>query len=1079
MSEEAFVFPTSFAQQRLWFLDQLTPGSSFYNLFAATPVRWPLNVSVLERVLNEIVRRHESLRTTFAAVDGQPVQIIAPQLQIPLPVVDLRHLPPEQREAEALRLATEEAHRPFDLTRGPLIRTQLLQLGASDYVFLLTMHHIISDGWSMGVFSRELSALYSAFAMGQPSPLPDLSIQYADFAVWQRQWLQGAVLEEQLGYWREQLADLPALQLPTDRPRPTVQSYRGAYQSLTLPPSLNSSLKSLSQREGVTLFMTLLAAFQALLHRYTRQDEIAVGTYIANRNRAEMEDLIGFFVNSLVLRTDLSGDPSFRELLRRVQSVALGAYGHQDLPFAKLVEEIQPERDLSRNPLFQVVLQLVNVPTTSAASEPGQARLLDVPWKGTSLFDIVLSLAEGPTGLSGGFEYSTDLFDAETIRRMGEHLRRLLEAVVADPDRRISEIPLLAPEERRRLVVEWNATGENDERYLGAGIVSRFEARAAQHPEEVAFRCEGEALRYGELNRRANRLANRLRALGIGPDRLVGVCLERSLDVPVALLGILKAGGVYLPLDPGYPRERLAFILEDAGAAALLTRRTTEGVTAPRGAHVICLDGEEGEALRHCSERSREGVSAPPGDLAYVIYTSGSTGKPKGVAVEHRQILNRLAWMWRAYPFGPGEVGCQKTALNFVDSLWELLGPLLQGVPTVILPDRLLKDPPALVEALAEQGVTRIWLVPSLLRLLLDQIPDLQERLPRLRFWVSSGEVLPVELFLRFKERMPRSVLYNLYGTSEVWDATWYDPSDHEGREGAVSVPIGRPIANSQAYVLDARGQPVPVGVPGELCIGGDGLARGYLNRPELTAEKFIADPFSGAPGARLYRTGDLARWLSDGNLEFLGRIDQQVKIRGYRVEPGEIEATLLQHPAVRAAAVIAHEDQTGGKRLVAYVVSLGEPAPSHGELRGFLQGKLPDYMIPSVFVPLSALPLSPNGKVDRRALPAPDPQRPELEQSYVAARTPVEEALAGLFAGVLSLERVGVHDNFFTELGGHSLLATQLISRVRDTLNIELPLRSLFEAPTVAELSLAIEEIFIAEIEALSDSEARSLVYS
>jgi amino acid adenylation domain-containing protein len=906
--------PLSYAQERLWFMDQLMPGNIMYNEHSAVSIKQPLDIEILKRSLNEIVRRHEILRTTFVELNGQPIQVISPSLRINLPVDDLTSLPSVLRIETGKRIAGEEATRPFDLASGPLVRTRLLKLGVMEYIFLLTMHHIVCDGWSMGLFSRELTTLYAAYAAGKPSPLPELPIQYADYASWQRNWLQGDVLERHLSYWKQQMTGLAPLEMPADRPRPAIQTFRGASEAVKISSSLTQELKVLCQREGVTLFMALLAAFDTLLYRYTSQDDVTIGTYIAGRNRAEIEKLIGFFINTLVLRTDLSGNPTFWEILSRVRDVTLGAYAHQDMPFPKLVETLQPERDLSRNPLFQIVFQLVNVPTVDRQySSELQAPI--VVERTTANFDLVLNLSVGADGLFGSFEYSTELFDAATIKRLTRQYQSVLQAVAADPGLRLNEIPLLAPAEREQIVTGWNAT-ENACDY-DRSLVQRFEELAERTPEATAFLYQQDRLSYRELNMRANRLAHYLRSLGVGPEVLVGICLERSLDLPVALLGVFKAGGAYLPLDPSYPLERLGFMLEDAHSSILISHQDLLESLPVENLKRVCLDTDVEELA--CQNEENPSRISTSNHLAYVIYTSGSTGKPKGVAVEHKQILNRLAWMWKAYPFGEEEVNCQKTALSFVDSIWEFFGGLLQSRPTIIIPEEVVKDPYELVKVLAEQRVSRIWIVPSFLRMMLDTYPDLQGRLPCLKFWVVTGEALPAELLERFYEIMPESVLYNLYGTSEVWDVTWYDTQEEQ--ESAWHVPIGRPIQNMHAYALDSHLQPVPVGVPGELYIGGVGVARGYVGRPELTARHFLPDPFACQAGARLYKTGDLVRFRPDGNLEYLGRMDHQVKVRGYRIELGELEAVLQQHPGVKQAAAAVRQDGTVEQRILAYVI--------------------------------------------------------------------------------------------------------------------------------------------------------------
>ncbi|MFN2168777.1 MAG: condensation domain-containing protein, partial [Anaerolineae bacterium] len=761
--------PLSFAQERVWFMDQLVPGNPLFNIDAAIRLALPLNQALLERSINEVVRRHAVLRTTFDTVAGHPVQVIAPVANVPLPLLDLRSLSGAAREAEATRLATEEARRPFDLATGPVLRTSLLQLGDADYVLLLTMHHIVSDGWSMEIFFSELTAAYQAFLRGLPSPLPELPIQYADYALWQRTWLQGPALDKLLAYWKRQLTDLPVLQLPTDRPRPAFETYRGAHLQVSVPASLKVAAERLARQEGVTLYMVLLAAFKALLARYAGQQDIVVGTYIAGRNRAEIEPLIGFFINTLVLRTDLGGNPSFRQLLARVRRTTLDAYANQDVPFPRLVEALQPERNLSRNPLFQVVFQLYNVPSGQGQAAGGSQSVMAIE-RGTAIFDLVFSLGEDPEGLTGSFEYNTDLFDQPTVERMFDHYARLLHAASASPDTPLSDLAILAPDEREQLVRGWNAT--HGESGAGRSLAERFDAQAARTPDAPAFICGDEQLSFLQLQQRANQLAHLLRLRQVGPETLVGIYLDRSLEAAVALLGVLKAGAAYLPLDPSYPRERLAFMLADARVPVVVTLARHRELL-PGSARTICLDADE--ALLSAQSTASPPVHPDPDSLAYAIYTSGSTGRPKGVAVPHRQILNRLQWMWETYPFGSDEVNCQKTALSFVDSIWEYFGALLQGIPTVIIPDEVLQDPYALVELLGRHRVSRIWLVPSFLRMLLDAYPDLAERLPQLRFWVTSGEALSTELYGQFSQLVPQGRLYYLYGTSDVWDVTWYD----------------------------------------------------------------------------------------------------------------------------------------------------------------------------------------------------------------------------------------------------------------------------------------------------------------
>jgi amino acid adenylation domain-containing protein/non-ribosomal peptide synthase protein (TIGR01720 family) len=924
MTDEAFVFPTSFAQERLWFLDQLVPDSAFYNIHTSVCVSMAVNREVLERSLNEIVRRHETLRTTFKTVDGQPVQVVAQTFHLRLRFVDLSAWAHSDREFEAVRLATEESQQSFDLASGPLLRTTLLRLGKQNYIFLLTMHHIIADGWSMGVLFQELSDIYTAFCAHRRSPLPDLAIQYADFAVWQKNWLRGEVIDEQLAYWKQQLQDLPVLKLPTDWPRPAVQSFEGAVSTFWLPEPLYSALVELSQKEAATLFMTMLAAFQTLLYRYSGQEDIPVGTPVANRNRAELEDLIGFFVNTLVLRTNLSGDPTFRTLLARVREVALDGYSHQDLPFEKLVQELHPERDMSRNPLFQVNFQLFNEMGSLEEPGPFDGESLEIE-KGTANFDLALDLWEYPDGLWGTLEYSTDLFRAETIERMVTHFRILLEGIVADPEQRLSELPLLPKRERRQLL-DWNKT--DTEFSSDKCLHQLFEAQAQRTPNAIALSFRQQHLTYRELDRRTNQLAHYLQARGVGPDVVVAICVERSMEMVIGVLGILKAGGAYLPLDPTYPKERLAFMLQDAQTPLLLTQqKIVESLPAGSPTHAF-LD-TDWEVIDSCSE-SPPKSTVRPDNLSYVIYTSGSTGKPKGVMVAHRAVRNHLLWMQTAFPLTEQDRVPQKYPFNFDASICEMFCPLLAGSRLIVAEPAERWDISQFIQLLHEEQITVLDLVPSMLDALLED-PRFQA-CRSLRRIICGGEGLSGATRDRVFEQL-NVELNNIYGPTEatIGSTSWTCSREESGPR----VPIGRPIANTQVYVLDPHLNPVPIGVPGELYIGGHGLARGYLNRPDLTAEKFVHNPFSDQPGARLYKTGDIARHLPDGHLECLGRVDQQVKVRGYRIELDEIESTLAQHPSVHTCAVLAREDIAEQTKLVAYVCPVAdEPElwPSLGE---------------------------------------------------------------------------------------------------------------------------------------------------
>ncbi|MBD2360529.1 amino acid adenylation domain-containing protein [Anabaena minutissima FACHB-250] len=1043
----------SFAQQRLWFIDQLEPGNPLYNMPGAVRLQGKLNIVALEQSLNEIVKRHEVLRTTFKNLKGQPVQAIAPSLHLTIPVINVIELPSLTQEQEVQKLISQEALCPFDLERDPLLRVRLLQLSQTEYVLLFTMHHIISDAWSMSPLVDELAALYSAFCTGeQLSPLPELSIQYADFAVWQQNWLQGEVWDSQLAYWKQQLDNISILSLPTDKPRPAISSFRGASQSFTLPKDLTQALKSLSRSEGVTLFMTLLAAFQVLLHRYTGQDDICIGSPIANRNRAEIENLIGFFVNTLVLRTDLSGNPTFAELLGRVREVTLGAYAHQDFPFEKLVEELQPKRHLNYNPLFQVAFQLQNTPAQTLELPELTLSTLDYEDNQTAKFDLDLYLEETNEGLLGNLEYSSDLFEPTTIARMVENFQTLLASIVTNPEVAISELNILSDRQRHQLLVEFNKTEADYPQ--DKCIHQLFEEQVARTPDSVAVVFDNQQLTYQQLNSRANQLAHHLQDLGVSPEVLVGICVERSLEMLIGMLGILKAGGAYVPLDPSYPQERLAFMLNDTQAPVLLTTQKLLTELPQTKAHVVCLD-TDWEAINHHSQENPQN-RVQVNNLAYVIYTSGSTGKPKGAMNTHRGIYNRLLWMQDTYQLTTSDRVLQKTPFSFDVSVWEFFWTLITGACLVIAQPGGHQDSAYLVKLIQQQQITTVHFVPSMLQVFLNEagLEDFQH----LKRVICSGEALSFELKEKFFARCPDIELHNLYGPTEAAiDVTFWQCQRHT-QQGVV--PIGRPIANTQIYLLDQQLQPVPIGVPGELHIGGVGLARGYLNLLQLTNEKFIPDLFSNQAGAKIYKTGDLARYLPNGDIEYLGRIDHQVKIRGFRIELGEIETCLSQYPAIQQAVVVAHEDESGNQILVGYLVphhSTEITELTSSVLRKFLKQQLPEYMIPSVFVTLPALPLTSNGKIDRKALPVPEQIRPDLETKFIPPQTAVEKTLADIWAEVLGLEKVGIYDNFF-ELGGHSLLATQVISRVREAFQLELPLRCLFESPTITDLSASIE---------------------
>ncbi len=1041
--------PLSFAQQRLWFLAQLDETAPTYHVAGAVRLQGALQLEVLERSVNEIVCRHEVLRTTFPSVEGRARQVVAPALMVSIPLLDLTHLPRERLDVEMRRALEEEAQRPFDLDHGPLLRLSLLSLDAEDHVLGVVMHHIVSDGWSIGVLIREFVALYEAFRAGRPSPLLDLPIQYADYAVWQRGWLQGEALERQLTYWKGRLDGAPAvLELPTDRPRPAVQSHRGAAYRFTVSRAITEQLRALSRQEGATLFMVLVAAFQVLLSRYSGQRDICVGTPIANRTRMELEGLIGFFVNTLVLRTDLSGNPPFTDLLRRVREVCLGAQAHQDLPFERLVEELAPVRDMSHSPLFQVIFALQNVPEAVLKIHGLKIAPVDVDIR-SEKFDLTLDITEKHDGLDASLIYSTDLFDEATIARLAGHYGVLIESILAKPDSSLGDLGFLTEPERHQLLVEWNVTEAEYPR--DKCIHQLFEAQVERTPGAVAVVYEGKELTYAELNARANRLAHYLRAQAVGPEVLVGICIDRSLEMVVGMLGILKAGGAYVPIDPSYPQERIAYLLADAKAEVLLSQERYLAHLPEDHAQVICLDRD----WPVIGEQPATNLSftSTPSNVAYVIYTSGSTGKPKGVQITHHNVRRLFAATESEYAFSRADVWTLFHSYAFDFSVWELWGALLYGGRLVVVSYWVSRSPDALYQLLREQRVTVLNQTPSSFY----QLDDSDAQAPgdgalALRLIVFGGEALEPRRLRGWFERHGdvRPGLINMYGITETTVHVTRAPLERSDAKGLRNSTIGRPLPDLQAFILDAHGNPMPVGVPGELYIGGAGLARGYLNRPDLTAERFVPNPFSNWAGERLYRTGDLARYRPDGNLEYLGRLDHQVKIRGFRIELGEVEAALVRHPQVRETVVVAQEDPPGDKRLVGYVVG-EEPIPTGEELRAHLKEVLPEYMVPAAFVFLDALPLTPNRKVDRKALPAPDVGS-QLAHRYVAPRNPTEEILVGIWAEVLGAERVGVHDNFF-ELGGDSILSIQVVSRARQAGIIITP-KDLVQYQTVARLT-------------------------
>jgi amino acid adenylation domain-containing protein len=1060
--------PLSSAQQRLWFLDQWKPNNVAYSICRAHFLAGHLDVKALEESLNSVVARHEILRTSFPPLDEEPAQVIAPVLRLPLNIVGL---PQVDARREALRRAEQEATRPFNLAQGPLLRATSIDLGQEGFLFLLVVHQIVCDGWSIQILFHEICKFYEAIVEKRQLSLPDLQIQYADFSVWQRERVQGELLELQLSFWKRRLAGrLPILDLTTDRLRPATQSFHGARHMVGVSKALTEQLKKLSRHRGVTLFVTFMAAFKTLLYRYTGQEDLFVGFPISNRSWPETAELIGFFVNTIVLRSDLSGKPSFSELLIRVRDGCWEAYTHRELPFEKLVEELQPKRDLSRNPLFQVMFIFQNGLPPELKLPGINVETLEID-TGTSKFDLTLSLAEEDCQLTGSFEYSTDLFDRDRIERMAGNFQTLLEAIVKNPDQSIATLPILTEAERHQILVEWNNTAADYPK--DKCIQYLFEEQVERTPDAVALEFEEKQITYGDLNERANRLAHYLTTLGVGPEKLVGIFIERSVDMVVGLLGIVKAGGAYVPLDPTYPDERLRFMLRDSNVSVLVTHVTLvedRGWSMKDGDlrssipnsrfQVVYLDRDLSLIEQQSNENPTTRIQQQ--NLAYVIYTSGSTGQPKGVQIQHSSLINCLSSIGKQINFTPRDVWLSITTISFDIAALELYLPLITGAKLVLANAEESGDATKLIGRIKTSRPNVMQATPSMWQLLFDA----EWQCPARFTILSGGETLTRRLANRFLDIA--DCVWNLYGPTEstIWSTTAKITTDDE------AVSIGRPIANTQIYILDDHLQPVPIGIPGEIYIGGNGLARGYLNRPELTAEKFIPNPFSHDLDSRLYRTGDLATYRSDGNIEFLGRSDNQVKIRGNRIELGEIESVLIQHSAVNQTVVIAFDEigcdsenrqsksgpvDENPKSLVAYVVCNQETKPTINDLRHFLQSKLPDFMIPSLFVFLDTLPLTPAGKLDRKELPPPDDLRPTLDQRLVTPRTEIEELIAQVWREVLKLEKISVHDNFF-DLGGHSLLATRVVSRLRKNFSIDLPLRKIFEMPTVAGLARTVE---------------------
>ena len=1071
--------PLSFSQQRLWFLDQLEPETATYNLSKIVRLKGNLEASRLRNALQSVVDRHDILRTSFVSENGQACQRIAPTYPVELPLTDLSKFSHDYRQAEEMRLISLMTEKPFDLSCVPLWRVHLIRLSESEHLFVTVFHHIISDGWSVSIFLNELGA------SDDHSQLPDLPIQFADYADWQQEHLQGEILDEQLRFWSDHLHGAPALlELPTDKPRPAIQKYRGAQISRIVPAKLLTELKSLSQREGVTLFMTLLSAFQILLMRYSGQEQVVVGTPIAGRPKTETETLIGFFVNTLALCGNLEGDPKFIELLQRTRERALGAYAHQEMPFEKLVEALQPERSLSYSPIFQVMFALQNAPDIAAQWE--DLRLTPVKLASTTAkFDLSLDVYEKPEGLEVWLEYDCDLFAAETVERMLEHWEILLEGIVENPVQKISQLPLLTAQETQQILSNWNAPTIEVPKLC---LHQLIEAQAERTPEAIAVSFDGKKITYAELNNRANFLAHYLLKFGVAPEMIVGLCVERSLEMVIGVLGILKAGGVYLPLDPNYPAERLAHMLSDADVKVLLTQQRLQQRLLEHSAEVIYLDelSENFQSENFDGQNPSTEISAE--NLAYVIYTSGSTGKSKGVMVTHGNVVNAFAAWEQAYKLSSLKSHLQMASFSFDVFTGDFVRALCSGAKLVICPTDYLLEPDRLYDLMRTEEIDSAEFVPAVMRPLLEHLAENNLRLDFMRLVVVGSDTWQREEYRKLRNVCSTATrVVNSYGVTEATiDSTYFEASDLQG-EGMV--PIGKPFANTKIYFLDRQQNIVPIGVAGELCIGGNGVTRGYLNRAELTKEKFrvIRTHHSSlVTHHSLYFSGDLGRYLSDGTIELLGRADAQVKLRGFRIELGEIEESLKRLPEIHDAAVIVREDQPGDQRLVAYLVASSKIQSA--QIRAQLQDRLPVHMIPSAFVFLERLPLTPNGKIDRKSLPQPEASRREEDETYVAPKTPTEELLANIWGELLKVQQVSINDNFFS-LGGHSLLATKVVARLQNAFGVKIPLRKIFEVPTVEGLAMVVDEILssstedaelaalLAELEGMSDEEAERMM--
>ena len=1060
--------PLSASQQQMWFLNQLNPDSPVYNTFRAFYLNGQLDLKVFEDCIKEIVRRHETLRTVFQFEDGVPVQVVRPDMGFDFSFKDLSCIdelhgpsidnPDSAKKKKLNELLVAEAQRTFDLMQGPCLRVFIFKLGENGYCFQLVMHHIYCDGWSLSTFFRELAALYEAFLQGRDSPLEELPVQYSDYAVWQQKWLKSDDVQIHFNYWKERLkGSHGGLNLPFDYPRPSVQSFMGGLEDVIISRQLTDRLKTFSSHEGVTLFMTLLAAYQVLLYRYSGQTDIVTGSPIANRNHPETHDMIGCFVNTLALRSDLSGSPNFRELVNRIKKTTIDAYAHQDLPFQVLVQEIHSSRDMTFTPLFQTSFVLQNTPHPVLEFSGLTLKPLRVD-NMTAKYDLNLMLREYDGELKGKLEYSTDLFKADTISRLISHFYVLLAGVLENPDIPVSESPLLTENEKNQLLLEWHNAGVYYPK--DKCVHELFQERAERDPDAVALIFGNDRFTYGELNSRANQLSHYLRKLGVGPESLAGICLERSLEMVIGILGILKAGAAYVPLDPAYPKERLEFIIEDTHASVVVTQENLLDILPKHTSNIVCIDTEQDNISQCESHNSAGGVT--PDNAAYIIYTSGSTGKPKGVVIEHCNVVRLFEGAQSLYHFNRDDVWTLFHSFAFDFSVWELWGALIYGGTLVIVPYRVSRSLDEFYELLIEKQVTILNITPSVFRELIqtDLNSSARDRLS-LRYIIFGGEELKTAdlqpWYENHDDQYPR--LVNMYGITETTVHVTYRALTATDATGSKGRGIGRPLPDLRIYLLDSNMQPVPIGVPGEICVGGAGLAREYLNRPELTEEKFIPDAFSGQAGARMYKSGDLGRYLPDGTIEFIGRKDNQVKVRGYRIELGEIESVIVQHPEVTGALVIARDDRGGDTLLASYVLVRDTSKDITDELRKMLKQKLPDYMVPSVIVLMEAFPLTPNGKIDRDALPAPFARHTEQGNKPVPPQSPFEEKLATIWQAIFERNDIGIHDDFF-ELGGHSLLAMRLIAWVRRDLHVELPIHSIFESPTIAGLAKIAERM-------------------